>query len=162
MRRRPTRCRLTRTRRDPSRLWSRASASYGFARRAGMDNSHGVRLCFVDHHSACSCLQGPMAEAGDAAECRHAAGERRGSIWRASTAWRPGTNGGSMPPRPGQFFEREPGHRKLDVRFACFRRASSMIRKEIATRSSTTPRSPFHGRGRAVKGRSCGFFEIFA
>ena len=86
----------------------------------------------------------------------------RGSIWRASTAWRPGTNGGTMPPRPGQFFEREPGHRKLDVRFACFRRASSMIRKEIATRSSTTPRSLFHGRGRAVKGRSCGFFEIFA
>ena len=31
------------------------------------------------------------------------AGEWRGSIWHASTAWRPGTIGGSKPPRPGFF-----------------------------------------------------------
>ena len=46
------------------------------ARPAGMDDIHGVRLRSVDHHSACSCLQGPMMEAGDAAERRYAAGER--------------------------------------------------------------------------------------
>ena len=71
----------------------------------------------------------------------------RGSIWRTSTAWRPGTIGGSMPPRPGQFFERELSHRKFVVHFACFRRTLSMIPQEIATRRARPPRSPFHGQG---------------
>ena len=71
---------------------------------------------------------------------------------------RQGTIGGSKPPRPEQFFERELGHRKLDVHFVCFRRASSMIPKEIATQSAKMLRNPFHRRGRAAKGRLFGFF----
>ena len=49
-------------------------------------------------------------------------------------------------PRPGQFFVHELDHRKLDGRFACIRRTSSIVRKEIVTRSATTPRNPFHSR----------------
>ena len=47
----------------------------------------------------------------------------------------------------GTVFERELGHLKLDVHFACFRHASSVIPKEIATRSARTLWNPFHGRG---------------
>ena len=46
------------------------------ARRPRMDDIRVVRLRFVDDHSACSCLQRLMTEAGDAGECRHAADER--------------------------------------------------------------------------------------
>ena len=70
-----------------------------------------------------------------------------GSIWCASTAWQQGVIGSSMSPRPGKFFVREPGHRKLDVHFACFRRASSMIQKEITTQRPMSFRNPFHDRG---------------
>ena len=34
-----------------------------------------------------------------------------------------------------------------------------MIRKEIATRSATTPRSPFHGRGRAARADHVSFLR---
>ena len=47
----------------------------------------------------------------------------------------------------GTVLKRELSHRKSDFRFARFRRASSMIRKEITARSARMPHNPFHGRG---------------
>ena len=60
----------------------------------------------------------------------------------------------------GTVLKRELSHRKSDFRFARFRRASSMIRKEITARSARMPHNPFHGRGRAFKGRSCSFLGL--
>ena len=60
----------------------------------------------------------------------------------------------------GTVLKRELSHQKSGFRFARFRRASSMIRKEITTRSARMPHNPFHGRGRASKGRSCSFLGL--
>ena len=61
------------------------------------------------------------------------------------------------PPLLEQFFERELSHRKLDVRFARFRRASFTTPQEIVTQRARTPRHAFHGRGERPKADRVGF-----
>ena len=138
---------------------ARSGMSYAgvAARRAGMDDIHGVRLRFVDHHSACSCLQGPMAEAGDAPECRHAAGERArvdlACVQGLATGCKRGIDAaasgtvfcaGTWFPNTGRPLCLLPPRIILDTEGNCHR-------------SATAPRSPFHGRGGRPKADHVGF-----
>ena len=86
----------------------------------------------------------------------------RGSIWRASTAWRPDANGGSMPPRPGQLFEREPGRRKLDVHFCLLPPRIIHDPEGNCHPERDDAPEPVSWLGRATNGLSCGFFGYAA